>query len=332
MFLSRPDMELAVGAIMQHRVNTLVVVPAILHALLTCPALRQRGSKAVQALSSVRMVLVGGQSMPLRLQRLAARLLPQARFIQSYACSEACSSITFLPLGLGRDLGDEKLVTCVGRPASHAEVQLVDGEGRRVEGAGQVGEITTRGPHVMAGYWAKEQVTARVLRGGWLHTGDLGYMDEQGRLHFSGRVADIIRSGGESIFAIEVERVLEAHSRVAQAAVFGAPDERLGERAVAAVVLLGSGHGEGRAAGPAVVSSAAATTTTQTGEGAVGRAAGDGAAPPGNEQQEIMEDIKAFCRARLSRYKVPRDIVFMQALPRNSTGKVVKGRLKRSFL
>jgi len=100
----------------------------------------------------------------------------------------------------------------VGFAAHHADVAIMGREGRRLR-VGEVGEIVTRGPHVMKGYWNKPEATSQSLRGGWLHTGDLGYMDEEGRVYFMGRAKELIRSGGESVFPSEVEKVRRRRRR-----------------------------------------------------------------------------------------------------------------------
>jgi long-chain acyl-CoA synthetase len=115
------------------------------------------------------------------------------------------------------------------------EVRIVDPEDREVP-RGEIGEITTQGPNVMAGYWNRPQETARALRGGWMHTGDLGYMDEDGFLYVVDRLKDMIISGGENVYSAEVESVIYQHPAVAMCAVFGIPDEKWGESVYAVVV------------------------------------------------------------------------------------------------
>jgi len=126
-----------------------------------------------------------------------------------------------------------------GRAVSHSEVLVVDPEDRPVP-AGVVGEIVSRGAHVMLGYWNRPEETAAALRGGWMHTGDAGYLDEDGYLFVVDRIKDMIVSGGENIYSAEVEKVLSGHPAVAQCAIVGIPDDRYGER-VHAVVILAEG-------------------------------------------------------------------------------------------
>jgi len=121
-----------------------------------------------------------------------------------------------------------------------AEVAVVDEHDRPVP-TGTIGEIAVRGPMVMQGYWKQPELTAQAIRNGWMHTGDAGYLDEDGFLFIVDRVKDMIISGGENIYSIEVEAALYGHPAVAMSAVFGIPSERWGE-AVHAVVVRKPGH------------------------------------------------------------------------------------------
>ncbi|HLK13139.1 MAG TPA: AMP-binding protein [Candidatus Binatia bacterium] len=125
--------------------------------------------------------------------------------------------------------------TSVGRPAVGVEVRLVDAEDRDVP-AGVAGEIVCRSEFTMLGYWRMPEASAQALRGGWLHTGDLGVFDEEGFLHVAGRLKELIKCGGENVFPAEVERCLLEHPAIAEAAVLGVPDPDWGEIVAAAVV------------------------------------------------------------------------------------------------
>jgi fatty-acyl-CoA synthase len=126
-----------------------------------------------------------------------------------------------------------------GRPALSVETAIVDLDGRPVA-AGEVGEIVHRSPQAMVGYWEDPEKTAETFRGGWLHTGDLGCLDDEGYLYVVDRMKDMIKSGGENVASREVEEVIHAHPAVAEAAVFGIPHPRWIE-AVAAVVVPRAG-------------------------------------------------------------------------------------------
>jgi fatty-acyl-CoA synthase len=124
----------------------------------------------------------------------------------------------------------------VGRPYLDVDLRLVDDAGHAVP-AGSVGEITVRSEFTMLAYWRNPDETARTLRDGWVHTGDLGAFDDEGFLSIVGRRKEVIRSGGENIFPAELERVLLTHPAVREASVVGVPDPHWGEAAVAAIVL-----------------------------------------------------------------------------------------------
>jgi fatty-acyl-CoA synthase len=124
----------------------------------------------------------------------------------------------------------------IGRPVKHCEVKLLTDDGK-VASQGEVGEIVVRGPAIMRGYWGQTRETEKVLRDGWLHTGDLATMDNHGCLVFHDRLKDMIKTGGLNVFSQEVEAVLSTHPDISEVAVVGLPDERWGERVVAVVSL-----------------------------------------------------------------------------------------------
>jgi len=123
----------------------------------------------------------------------------------------------------------------VGRPFLHVDARLVSETGEDV-GVGEVGELVLRGPTVFAGYWNRPEETATALRGGWMHTGDGGRMDDEGYVYVVDRIKDMIVSGGENVYSVEVENALARHPGVASCAVIGVPDDEWGERVHAVVV------------------------------------------------------------------------------------------------
>jgi acyl-CoA synthetase (AMP-forming)/AMP-acid ligase II len=149
---------------------------------------------------------------------------------QTYGQAEAPMAITLLKPE------EHDRVGSAGRAYSLVEVRVVDGEDREVP-AGEEGEVVTRGQHVMSGYWNRPEATAETLRGGWLHTGDIGRMDEEGFLYLVDRRNDVIISGGSNVYPREVEDVLTGHPAVREAAVVGLPDQRWGETVHAVVAL-----------------------------------------------------------------------------------------------
>jgi acyl-CoA synthetase (AMP-forming)/AMP-acid ligase II len=173
----------------------------------------------------------------------------------------------------------------VGIARTDVEVRVVDDDGRQLP-VGDIGEVAVRGEVVMAGYWNQPEATAEALRGGWLHTGDVGSFDADGYLTLRDRSKDLIISGGMNIYPREVEEALLQHPGVAAVSVVGRPDPEWGEAVVAFVV------------------------------------AADGAVPP------PIDDLDRTCLDRIARYKRPKDYRFVDALPTNNYGKIVKRELR----
>jgi acyl-CoA synthetase (AMP-forming)/AMP-acid ligase II len=162
----------------------------------------------------------------------ARKMFPGAGFVQAYGMTELAPVATLL---LPDDHERPELAGSAGRAAPHAQVRIVDGDDREVP-RGTAGEIAVRGDHVMRGYWRRPDDTSAAVRDGWMHTGDIGHMDEYGYVFVVDRVKDMIISGGENVFSVEVENALMLHPAVAACAVIGLPDDRWGERVHALVV------------------------------------------------------------------------------------------------
>lgn len=209
-------------------------VPTMFRMMLDEPGLKQTD------LSSLRCVSYGSAAMPEPLLREFMAALPDVRMLQSYGMTELSPVVTILGW---RDHLPEAAqggrLRSAGRPAMLAEVAVVDPEDRPLP-AGRHGEIVARGPMVMQGYWNRPDLTAEALRGGWMHTGDVGYFDEDGYLYVVDRLKDMIITGGENVWSQEVENALAAHPAVSQCAVIGKPDPFWGET-VHAIVNLRDG-------------------------------------------------------------------------------------------
>ena len=233
-FLPRFVASEVIAEIARTRVTHATFVPTMFRMLLDEPALRTTD------LSSLRCVSYGSAAMPEPLLREFMAALPDVRLLQSYGMTELSPVVTILGW---RDHLPEAAETgrlrSAGRPAMLAEVAVVDPNDRPLS-AGQAGEIVARGPMVMQGYWNRPDLTAEALRGGWMHTGDVGYFDEAGYLYVVDRLKDMIITGGENVWSQEVENALAAHPAVAECAVIGRPDPHWGE-AVHAIVNLREG-------------------------------------------------------------------------------------------
>ncbi|MFL6019485.1 MAG: acyl-CoA synthetase [Gaiellaceae bacterium] len=243
----------------EKRVTTLMGVPAVYLFLSHEPAF------ADADLSSLRLAVVGGAPMPEELIRVW-----QARgveIVQGYGLTEAAPNVLCLPPeDAMRKMGS------AGKPYPYVEVRL-----------GDESELQVRGPNVFPGYWRNSEATAAVLRDGWLHTGDVAEVDDEGCYRIRGRLKDMYISGGENVYPAEVESVLHEHASVADAAVVGVTDERWGEVGVAFVAA---------------------------------------------KEPVSDEALVEHCRDRLARYKVPKRIVFVDALPMSAMNKVLKDELR----
>jgi acyl-CoA synthetase (AMP-forming)/AMP-acid ligase II len=214
-------------AIAEHRITELLLVPTMIQLLVDSP-------EAAEAdLSSVRHLLYGASPISEAVLERAAARLPRAGFTQAYGMSELAPIATLLTPG---DHHDPRLRRAAGRAAPHCEVRIVDEQDREVP-RGTVGQIVARGGNVMLGYWNRPEETEAALRGGWMHTGDGGYMDDRGYLFVVDRIKDMIVTGGENVYSVEVENALAGHPAVAACAVIGVPDDGWGERVHAVVVL-----------------------------------------------------------------------------------------------
>ncbi|WP_236795003.1 long-chain-fatty-acid--CoA ligase [Amycolatopsis sp. GM8] len=214
-------------ALERHRVTATLLVPTMIQMLVDHPDV------ADFDLTNLRSVMYGASPISQAVLDRAMKVFGGADFTQGYGMTELAPVATLLS---PEDHRDGSRLRSAGRAAPHVEVRVVDIDGLEVP-TGTTGEITVRGGNVMQGYWNKPEETAAVLRDGWMHTGDGGYLDEDGYLYVVDRLKDMIVSGGENVYSTEVENALAAHPAVAQCAVIGVPDEQWGERVHAVIVL-----------------------------------------------------------------------------------------------
>ena len=217
-------------AIAEHRVTNALLVPAVLNFMLQVPGVEEVD------LSSLRAIVYGAS--PISAEVLARSIKTfGCHFIQAYALTEHTGSATILrPEEHDLDNPD-RLLSC-GRPHAWVELRIVDPATGEDAPAGEVGEIWLRSGQVMKGYWNRPDATAEAITAdGWLRTGDAAYADAEGFVYIRDRVKDMIITGGQNVYPVEVENVLMTHPAIADVAVIGVPDERWGE-AVKAVVVL----------------------------------------------------------------------------------------------
>ncbi|MCH1865952.1 fatty acyl-CoA synthetase [Nocardioides sp. CFH 31398] len=222
--LPAPEPEKVLAAIAEHRVTKFFAPPTVWISLLRCPAF---GSTD---LSSLQKGYYGASPMPVEIRKEMSSRLPDVRLFNLYGQTEMSPLATFLG-------PDEQLshAGSAGRPALNVETRIVDDDGVDVP-QGEVGEIVHRSPHATLGYYRDEVKTAEAFAGGWFHSGDLGYLDEGGRLYVVDRKKDMIKTGGENVASREVEEAIYELEGVAEVAVFGVAHPRWVEAVTAVVV------------------------------------------------------------------------------------------------
>ncbi|WP_052352824.1 class I adenylate-forming enzyme family protein [Neobacillus dielmonensis] len=248
-------------------------VPAIYSILLNTPKLAQTN------LSKLRLFTYGAAPMPYELVKKVKTLYPGVKVQNLYGQTENSPGATTLKDHYALDK-----IGSVGEPLPHTQVRVVDVYGQDVP-VGEVGEIIVKGPQVMKGYLKNEEATRDTLKDGWMYSGDLGRLDEDGLLYIVDRKKDMMIRGGENVYPVEIEEVLYAMDEILEAAVVGVPHEVYGEVPKAYVVLK-----EGKSLSE--------------------------------------EDVISYCRTKLAKYKLPAEVEFLDALPRNASGKVLKHTLK----
>jgi long-chain acyl-CoA synthetase len=221
----RFEVGAVLDAIAEHRVTVFCGVPTMFVALM-------HADQGGRDLTSLRICVSGGASIPGEVIKGFEAAYPGAPILEGYGLSETCALATF-----NRSESDRRVMS-IGKRMWGVEVRVVDAQDRELPpGPENVGEIVLRGHNVMKGYRGKPEATAEALRGGWFHTGDLGYGDEDGFFYIVDRKKDLVIRGGFNVYPREIEEVLNQHPAVLEAAVIGRPDERLGEEVVAFVSL-----------------------------------------------------------------------------------------------
>jgi acyl-CoA synthetase (AMP-forming)/AMP-acid ligase II len=272
-------------AIQEHQVTNVLLVPTMVQMLVDFP------QAANYDVSSVRLLAYGGSVISEAVLVRAMKFFPNSEFIQAYGMTEMSPCITYLSVADHRS-NKRDLLRSAGRANLTTQVRIVNPQGKEVS-CGTVGEVAVSGPGVMLGYWNKPEQTAAVVRNGWMHTGDGGFIDEDGYLYIVDRVKDMIVSGGENVYSAEVENALSQHPAVTISAVIGVPSERWGE-AVHAVVVLKPTH-----------------TTA--------------------DAEALSKELIDHCRERIAGYKCPRTIEFRNTLPMTGAGKIQKLELRKPF-
>lgn len=230
--------------------------------------------------SSIRFFIAGGAPCPRPLIETWNK--HGVTFSQGYGMTETATAIT----ALRTEDALRKLGSC-GKPVLFTDIKTVDAEGNELP-RGEMGEVLVKGPNVIREYWRLPEATSESIVDGWLHTGDMGHIDDEGYLFLVDRKKDMYISGGENVYPAEVEDVLMGFDKLADAGVIGIPDERWGEIGLAVVV-------------------------------------------PKPDIEVTEAEVIDFCRGKLAKYKIPKKVAFVEALPRTATGKILKKELKVQF-
>jgi long-chain acyl-CoA synthetase len=221
----RFELEPVVEAVEKHRCTIFSGVPTMYFGLLQMDT-------TGRDLSSLRVGVSGGAAIPGEVIKAFEEKFPGCVILEGYGLSESSSTTTF------NINAQERKVLSIGKPIWGVEVKVVDDDDKELpRGEEHVGEIVIRGHNIMKGYYNKPEATAEAFRNGWFHTGDLAYMDDDGYLFIVDRKKDLVIRGGYNVYPREVEEVLFGHPAIAEAAVIGKPDEKLGEEVVAIIAL-----------------------------------------------------------------------------------------------
>lgn len=275
------DAEAVLAKISSERVTVLPGAPTVYQSLLDHPG------RAGYDLGSLRLAVTGAAVVPLELVNRIRDELGFDTVLTAYGLTESCGLVT-----MGRRGDDPGLVAATsGRAVPGVSVRIADEDGKELPPA-TPGEVQVRGYPVMAGYFEDPEGTEAAFTGdGWLRTGDIGLLDDEGNLRITDRLKDMFTVGGFNAYPAEIERVLARHGLVADVAVVGVPDPRLGEVGKAFVVVRGERPGPEQAA-------------------------------------EQAAELIAWARREMANYKVPRQVEFITELPRNASGKVLKNQLR----
>ena len=266
----------------RHRITSAGLAPTMVNFVLQHPTIDDHD------LSSLESIGYGAAAMPVELLRATINRFGPIVW-STFGMTELSGSVLTHPrsVHVRAANGEEHLLASCGRPQMLAAVKVVDPEMNEL-GPTEVGEIVVRGEQVLQGYWNLPQATEEAFRGGWFHTGDMAYRDEEGFFYIVDRLKDMIITGGENVYSRQVEEVLYLHPGVSEAAIIGVPDPVWGERVVAVIAMKAG-------------------------------------------VEPVADEILSVCRGRLAGFKTPREVHFVDELPKNVSGKILKRELRDRF-
>lgn len=255
----------------------LFLVPAMISMVL------EAAKKMGATLDRIVTVSYGAAPMPEALLDTAMAMLPNAQFNQFYGMTETTGGLSVL---INADHKSPEKRRSAGKPMVGCELKIIDPDTKLEVAPGEVGEVVAKMAYTMKGYWKNPSASKEAVRDGWYYSGDAGRVDEDGFLYVVDRIKDMIISGGENIYPVELENCLSKHPAVLECAFVGLPDEKWGELVKAFVVVR-----------------------------------------PGEKLSS--DEILAFLQERIAKFKLPRKIEFLEALPRNPSGKILKTALRK---
>ncbi|HTF94460.1 MAG TPA: AMP-binding protein [Verrucomicrobiae bacterium] len=269
------DAEEVLKTVEQEKVTYVGAVPVMCERMLHVLENKKYDTRSLRCLA-----ITGGKVHPAVLEALRKTITPN--IYRTYASTDSGQMAISKPADM-----DTK-PNAAGRPVWCVDLRIVDDDNKPVK-VGEVGEIICQSPLATHGYYKNPEATNASFRDGWFHTGDLGYFDEEGYLFVAGRKKDMVKSGGISIYPLEIESVLYSHPEVFEAAVIGVPDSQWGEALTAVIVL--------------------------------------------KERASVSaEALQQYCKERLSSYKVPKSVLFVQSLPHTEVGKVNKVKVREMLI
>jgi acyl-CoA synthetase (AMP-forming)/AMP-acid ligase II len=272
-------------AVKKYQVTDFLLIPIMMQLLLDSPEFD------ASDFESVNTIIYGASPMPLGTVDKAAECLPNVNLVQGYGMTET-GMISMTPLdNHSQDARESGRIRSAGLSGAAQEVRVVDEKGNELPN-GEVGEVCVRGANVMLGYWGKPELTSQAIVGGWMHTGDGGYIDDQGLIYIVDRVKDMIITGGENVYSSEVETVITQYPGISQCAVIGIPSDEWGE-SVHAVLVVSPG-------------SEISDVLT-------------------------VAELRKFCKQHIAGYKCARSLEFVDALPVSGPGKVLKTELRKPY-